>query len=94
MEITIRYFTVLSKLTQKRQEKIKIKEGSTLKDVLGLLVQRYGESLERYVSSGRANKGLQLVLLLNGQDIAQMNGLKTKLHDGDTVALMPPIAGG
>jgi MoaD family protein len=94
MEITVRYFTVLSKLTEKRQEKIKLKEGSTLEDMLTLLVQRYGENFERYVSSGRARKGLQLVLLLNGQDAAQLNGLKTTLHDGDTVTLMPPIAGG
>lgn len=94
MEITVRYFTVLGKLTEKRQEKIKIKEGATLEDMLALLVQRYGENFERYVSSGRTRKGLQLVLLLNGQDIAQLSGLETTLHDGDTVALIPPIAGG
>ncbi len=94
MEITVRYFTVLRELTRKKLEKLEIKEDSTLEDMLALLVKRYGESFERYVSSGRTKKGLPMVYLLNGQDIAQFDGLKTKLHNGDTVAVMPPIAGG
>ena len=94
MEIIVRYFTILRKITKKRQERIKIKEDSTFEDMLAILVKRYGENFERYASSGRGKKGLQLVFLLNGQDIAQFNGLKTRLHNGDTVTVMPPIAGG
>lgn len=94
MEITVHYFTVLHSLTKKRFEKIKIKENSTIEGILTVLVQKYGENFERYVSSGKRMKGLQLVFLLNGQDVAQFNGLRTLLHDGDTVSLMPPIAGG
>jgi len=94
MEIMVRYFTILRKLTEKKQEKLKIKEDSTLEDMLTLLTKRYGESFERYASSGRVKKGLQMVFLLNGEDITQFNGLKTMLHNGDIVTLMPPIAGG
>ena len=94
MEITVRYFTILRKLTEKKQEKLNIKVGSTLEDMLALLIKRYGESFERYVSSGKAKKGVQMVFLLNGKDIAQFDGLKTTLHNGDTITLMPPIAGG
>jgi len=94
MEIIIRYFTVLRKITRKRQERIKIKKDSTFEDMLAILVRRYGENFERYASSGRGKKGLQLVFLLNGQDLSQLNGLRTRLHDGDTVAVVPPIAGG
>ena len=94
MEITVHYFTVLRNVTKKRFEKIRIKQDSTLEDVLTVLVRRYGTDFERYVSSGKRRKGLRLVYLLNGQDIAQFNGLRTQLHDGDTVALMPPISGG
>ena len=94
MEITVSYFTVLRSITEKRQEKINIEEDSTFEDILTILVKRYGKNFERYVSSGEEKKGLPLVFLLNGQDIWQFNGLKTRLHDGDNVALMPPIAGG
>jgi len=94
MEIVVRYFTILREITKKRQERIKMKEDSTFEDVLAILVRRYGESFKRYTQSIKRKKGLRLVLLLNGQDISQINGLKTRLHNGDTVAVVPPIAGG
>jgi MoaD family protein len=94
MEITVRYFTVLRKLTEKKQEKLNIKEDSTLEDLLALLTKRYGESFERYVSPRRVKKRVQMVFFLNGKDTAQADGLKTMLRNGDTVTLMPPIAGG
>ena len=94
METTIRYFTVLREFTGKRQEKIKIKEGSTVEDMLALLVNNYGAQFKKHVFPPKGKKGLQLVLLLNNQDITQLNGLKTALHDGDTVSLILPIAGG
>jgi MoaD family protein len=94
MEITVHYFTILRELTGKRQEKIKMKEGSTVKDMLAVLVEKYGERFKRYVSPPKGKKGLQLVLLLNNQDITQLDGSKTTLHNGDTVSLILPIAGG
>lgn len=94
MEITVHYFTVLRNVTSKRFEKIKIKENSTLQDVLTVLVKKYGANFKRYASSGKRKRAIHLVFLLNGQDVAQFDGLRTRLHDGDTVSLMPPIAGG
>lgn len=94
MEITVHYFAVLRKLTGKRQEKIKIKEDSTLEDVLAVLVEKYGERFKQYISPPKGKKGLQLVLLINNQDSNQLNGLKATLKDGDTLSLVLPIAGG
>jgi len=94
MEITVRYFTVLRRITEKRQESLKMKKDSTLEDTLVILTEKYGKNFERYVSSGIGRKGLRLIFLLNGKDVAQFEGLRTRLHEGDTVALMPPIAGG
>jgi MoaD family protein len=94
MEIMVHYFTVLRELTKKRQEKIKFKEGSTVKDLLAVLAKSYGARFKSHVSSQKRKKGLQLVLLLNNQDITQLDGLKTTLHDGDTISLILPIAGG
>jgi hypothetical protein len=62
----------LREVTKKRQEIIEIKQNSTLEDMLTLLIKKYGANFERYVSSGREKKGLQLILLLNEQDISQL----------------------
>jgi MoaD family protein len=94
MEITVHYFTILRELTEKRQEKIKMKEGSTIKDTLAVLVEKYGERFKQYVSPPKGKKGLQLVLLLNNQDITYLDGLRAILHDEDTISLILPIAGG
>ncbi len=94
MEITIHYFTVLRKLTGKRQEKITVKEKSTLEDTLAVLVGKYGERFREHVAPPKGKKGLQLVLLINNQDSNQLQGLKTTLEDGDTLSLILPIAGG
>ncbi len=94
MEITVHYFTVLRKITGKRQERIKVKEDSTLEDTLSVLVEKYGEHFREHVTSPKGKKGLQLVLLINNQDSKQLNGLKTTLKDGDTLSLILPIAGG
>jgi MoaD family protein len=94
MEITVHYFTVLRNVTKKRLEKIRINEGSSLKALLAVLIKKYGENFERYVSLRNREKRVQVIFLLNGQDVAQFNGLGTQLHDGDSVSLMPPIAGG
>ncbi len=94
MEITVHYFTVLRNVTKKRLEKIKVNDGSTLESLLTALIKKYGENFERYMSSGKREKRVQVIFLLNGQDVAQFKGLGTQLHDGDVVSLMPPIAGG
>jgi len=94
MEITVHYFTVLRELTKKRHEKIKIKEDSTVESMLAVLAEKYGERFKQHVSPSKGKKGLQLVLLLNNQDITQLGGLKTTLHNGDKVSLILPIAGG
>jgi len=94
MEITVHYFTVLRELTKKRQEKVKLREGSTVRDMLVVLAESYGARFKRHVSPQKGKKGLQLVLLLKNQDITQLDGFKTILHDGDAVSLILPIAGG
>jgi len=94
LEITVRYFTILRNITKRREEEIELNENSTVEDMLNILIKEYGENFERFMSTGKGKRRLQLVFLLNGQDIAQSDGLRTKLHNGDTIAVVPPIAGG
>jgi molybdopterin converting factor small subunit len=36
----------------------------------------------------------QLRILINGREYTQLNGLETVINEGDTIAFLPPIAGG
>lgn len=94
MKVIVRYFTVLREVTGKREEEIDAKKGSTIEDILNFLNGKYGKEFEKYVLSGRRHKGLKLLFLMNGQNIEQLEGLKTKLYDGSILTIMPPVAGG
>ena len=45
--ISIKYFSVLSEITGKRQEKLSIKEGDTLGDILSSISERF-PGIEKY----------------------------------------------
>lgn len=36
----------------------------------------------------------QVNVLVNGRDVAHIDGIDTVLEDGDTVSIFPPVAGG
>jgi MoaD family protein len=94
MEITVRYFTTLREVTGKQEEKIELAEGSILEDALRLIARKYGEKFERYVSSGRAGRGLPLLFLIDGENAADLGGFKSGLREGCTLTIIPPVAGG
>lgn len=74
---------------------LEVPEGSTVRAVLASLVERCGEKLKKKLinpSDGEPYPYLRLVL--NGRDIAFLKGLETIVHDGDTLFIIPPAAGG
>jgi MoaD family protein len=94
MEVTVHYFTLLRSVTRTREEKIEVKEGSTVEDLLKTLSAKYGKEFERYIFSGTEYRGLKLLFFVDGRSIEGSDGFKTKLKNGSTLAIMPPIAGG
>jgi len=70
-------------------------EDSTIRGVLVLLATKYGANIEKYVadlSTGRIRQGV--LATVNNRDIRGLNGVATKLQEGDRVMFLPPIAGG
>lgn len=75
---------------------ISIHDNSTLFDLLSLMSTRYGESFSttvfRSCSTNELNRHVRIVV--NGQDIAFLKGLKTTLKEGDVIIIFPPASGG
>lgn len=66
-------------------------EGSTIEDLLRRLEERYASRLD----FGRLiGENPNVKVLVNGREITYLNGLRTRLRDGDSVAFVPPVAGG
>jgi len=82
-------------MNAKGEQDIALPDGPTLRDLLDILSDRFGEAFKgRIYEIGSKELRKDLRLLLNGKDISFLSGLETELHDGDRFSLVPPLAGG
>ena len=97
MKVSIRFFTSLREIVNKREESLEFPEGEkvTVEEILKILAQRYGKGFVEYVydAQTREVKGF-LQFLINGKIASSLNGFLTELKDGDVLAILPPVGGG
>ena len=97
MQVSVRFFTSLREIANKKEEVLKFPEGEkvTVDTVLKKLAQRYGKRFAEYVYDGKTGevRGF-LQFLINGRSVTALNGLQTELKDGDVLAILPPVSGG
>ena len=96
MKVTVDYLgSIKQTLGLKQAEQVELKEHASVSDLLSLLAQKYGDPFKKAVYEP---KGLDLkphhILSVNGLLLNQLNGIETKLKDGDHVVLMPVVTGG
>lgn len=94
MVLTIKFIGALRHVSGKTQLTVEYGEGMTLK---GLLVKMGEEMPELEKSLGDPQTGDSAsnpLILVNGREISVLNGLETKLSDGDEVVFVPVIHGG
>jgi len=94
MKITVKFFTTLREITDKREEEIKSSKDLTVGELLEQLSKKYGRRFMDYVYDKKGNVQSYLQFLVNGRSITTREGLKTKLKEGDRVAIIPPVGGG
>jgi len=71
-----------------------IEEGKTVRDLLNRLATRY-QRFGQVVFDVKAQKLTDRVsIFFNGRNLELVNGLKTKISDGDTLTFVPFIEGG
>jgi molybdopterin synthase sulfur carrier subunit len=65
-----------------------------VREVLSLLVSRYGPELGRRLLTPAGEVQETVAVLVNGRNVRFLGGPDTPLRDGDTITLIPPVAGG
>ena len=78
-----------------RDEEIEIRENSSVTDLLMVLSEKYGAPFKKavYEPKGTDVKS-NYIITVNGYLLNQLNGVETKLKNGDHVALLPIVSGG
>jgi molybdopterin converting factor small subunit len=85
MTLTMKYLVTVRDKTGKREERVFLPEGSTLRDLSAWLHETYGIDVP----------DSHFMATLNGRGWKQYpEALSTVLKEGDTISLFPPIAGG
>ncbi|WP_150245048.1 MoaD family protein [Nocardiopsis quinghaiensis] len=90
MAIEVRIPTILRNLTD--DAKVVEGSGATLDELIADLDSRYPGISERLVADGKLRRFVNIYL--NDEDVRFVGGLEAKLSDGDTVTVLPAVAGG
>lgn len=90
MAIEVRIPTILRQYTDGR--KAVEGTGETLADLFADLETRHAGIQGRVVDGGQLRRFVNVYL--NDEDVRFVDGIETKLSDGDTVTILPAVAGG
>ncbi len=95
VKVSVRLFTTLRELAGRGEEPVEFSaKNITLKDVLEALATKHGKAFREYLYDEEGKIREHLQLLVNGKSVGLLEGMKTRLKEGDQVAIVPPVGGG
>jgi molybdopterin synthase sulfur carrier subunit len=68
--------------------------GDTVQDFLDEIVKRYGEGMRNILYPNGKEFSNLIYVLVNGRNIKTLEGMGTKVKDGDKISVLPVTAGG
>ena len=89
MALELRFFATFREAVGQKTLEREYPEETTVGDVLTDLTEEYEMDL---FEDGDLRP--QLSIMKNGKDVVHLDGLDTRLDDGDTLSVFPPVAGG
>lgn len=70
-------------------------EGDTIHEVITQFIEEHGDKLDdELLSEDKKLINSQMLVLINGRDIKNLNDYNTKLDEGDEIHLSFPLSGG
>ena len=95
--IKVKIYTILTlkQILGQREFEVSVQEGSTVRNLLSWMTERWGDKLSPHLFQPESDRVLSHIrLLVNGRDIQFLNGVDTVLHDGDEFSMLPILTGG
>ena len=93
MPLTLKFIGALRQISGKTQLTVSFQEGMSLKDLLTKISQEMPQ-LDKTFSDQLNDSRSNALILINGREISVLNGLETKLNDGDEIVFIPVVHGG
>lgn len=90
-KVAVRLFTSLRALTGVKETEV---EATDVKELIDTLTGRFGDQFREMLLESDGSLKTYFHVLVNGRHVRLLDGLGTRLNDGDVVAIFPPIGGG
>ena len=95
MKVKIQYLGFIKNLIKRSEDAFELEEGVSLSDVMNRIAGLYGKPFMKEVyEPGLKDVKMGFVITVNGVLMGQLQGLDTRLNDGDNVILMSLMSGG
>ena len=93
MNVRVQYTAQLRTTVGRSEDEVELPEGSSLATLVGHLAERLdGANLHLISADGQIHRSLLAVV--NDSAVTARDAARVALRSGDTVILLPPIAGG
>lgn len=89
MGVEVKVTSVLQKVTG---AKVVEGQGATVQELLSNLDQQYPGFKQQIMQDDHLHRFVNIYL--NDEDIRYLDQLNTRLHDGDSISILPALAGG
>jgi MoaD family protein len=93
MSMELAFFATLREITGRSKQPWNVSV-ETAGDLLHELCNLYGPEFKRWILKEDGSLGQLCIILVNGHDIRELNGLATRLQQEDSISFFPPVAGG
>lgn len=96
MKVMVDYLgSIRQTLGLKQAEQVELEGDAAVSDLLSALAEKHGEPFKKAVyEPSDLDLKAHYILSVNGLLLNQLDGIGTKLKDGDRLILMPVVTGG
>jgi molybdopterin synthase sulfur carrier subunit len=92
--ITVRFIGAFRSFSGKNKLSIEFRDAIPLREAINKIVEQLPKLKRALIDPELEDPRPNTLILVNGKEISVLNGLETKLKDGDEVVFVPVIHGG
>ena len=92
--VSVRFVGSLRASTKRSRLSLKFEETVKLKEVVKRIIQEQPKLKQALIDSEFGDPRTNALVLVNGKEISVLDGLETKVSDGDEVVFVPVVHGG
>jgi molybdopterin converting factor small subunit len=93
MRVKFKSFGPIRRALASRELVVDMPDGSTIREVIGRVLEIGGAELEQIVMEGDKVSG-NLIIMLNKKDVATLEGEATVVKHDDEIVMLPHVQGG